>query len=220
MNIKIKGHYKFIKDNKIILSKNNLITNQGEKYFLERWINNTSDILNIVSVGTGTEPPSKNDTSLNYVKAKHNPNKTVDYENHQIILSTTFSSSEINQTTEIGVSTNGTNSRLISRDVHEEINIPSSSTITLIYTFTIETSLIKKEWAQNIAYKNVYTTSEVNKVQGVDELDTNNGYILKTSISSVNSNTGSYFWDKNTNLLYIHTSDDDTPSNHKINVKY
>ena len=220
MNIKIKGHYKFIKDNKIILSKNNLITNQGEKYFLERWINNTSDILNIVSVGTGTEPPSKNDTSLNYVKAKHNPNKTVDCENHQIILSTTFSSSEINQTTEIGVSTNGTNSRLISRDVHEEINIPSSSTITLIYTFTIETSLIKKEWAQNITYKNVYTTSEVNKVQGVDELDTNNGYILKTSISSVNSNTGSYFWDKNTNLLYIHTSDDDTPSNHKINVKY
>lgn len=220
MNIKIKGHYKFIKDNKIILSKNNLITNQGEKYFLERWINNTSDILNIVSVGTGTEPPSKNDTSLNYVKAKHNPNKTVDSENHQIILSTTFSSSEINQTTEIGVSTNGTNSRLISRDVHEEINIPSSSTITLIYTFTIETSLIKKEWAQNIAYKNVYTTSEVNKVQGVDEIDTNNGYTLKTSISSVNSNTGSYFWDKNTNLLYIHTSDDDTPSNHKINVKY
>ena len=69
-------------------------------------------------------------------------------------------------------------------------------------------------------YKNVYTTSEVNKVQGVDEIDTNNGYTLKTSISSVNSNTGSYFWDKNTNLLYIHTSDDDTPSNHKINVKY
>jgi hypothetical protein len=217
---RIQGHYKIIENNSIIIEKSNLITKNGEEYFLERWINNTNDIINFISVGTGTTPPNKEDINLVNLKSKHTPNKKVDKDNNKIILTTTFTASEINQTTEIGVSTNGTQSRLISRDVHEEISIPLDSTITIIYTFTITTSLIKNDWAQYTNYSNVYTNSEPNIVMGVEELDTGNGYIKEKSINSVNQNNASYYWDKNNNTLYIHTSDENTPSNHTINIKY
>ena len=96
---RIQGHYKIIENNSIIIEKSNLITKNGEEYFLERWINNTNDIINFISVGTGTTPPNKEDINLVNLKSKHTPNKKVDKDNNKIILTTTFTASEINKTT-------------------------------------------------------------------------------------------------------------------------
>ena len=222
MNLEVHGEYTFKDENgKILLHKSNLITNIGEEYFLERWITNTSDILNVVSVGKGSNPPNKNDTDLQLTFARTTPNKSIDYVNNQIILEASFKASSINKTTEIGVFTNGKTPRLLSRDVHEPISIPADSNITIEYTFTIGNSMIKTEWAKyKTEYANVYTTTEPNEVLGVEEKDTGSGYVKVHGLDNVNLNDASYYWSSTNKALYIHTSDNDTPNNHTINVKY
>ena len=42
----------------------NLITSFGEKFFTERWIDNTLGVLSKIVIGKGTNAPSKLDTSL------------------------------------------------------------------------------------------------------------------------------------------------------------
>lgn len=59
-----------------------------------------------------------------------------------------------------------------------------------------------------------YQTAQVKQVMGVTEVDTGITYVKQTSIASVESTASSWYWDGA--LLYVHTSDGTSPTNHVI----
>lgn len=201
-----------------VLKKHNLITNLGIDYFLNRWISNDTELIKNIVVGTGTTLPTKEDTSLSGYLNSATPSLTVDNTNNRIILKSTFSSNKINGTTEIGVTTS--NGILISRDVHDAIDIPVTSTFTVTYTYTLSIESVKSTWSKRNLYTYTYLTKELTPVVGVIEEDTNSGYTQVIGSEQVEAVESSYFYDTEHNILYIHTSDNKKPSNHTISIKY
>lgn len=215
----ITGKYKIYVDGKLKLDKTNLITSIGEQYFLQRWITNTDDILNIIGVGTeGNIAPKKSDSIDNGFSptTKTTVNKNVDYANRQIVLTGNFTSDNTNNINEIGVLTSA--NRLISHDCFEKITIPSNSTLSITYIFTLSLGLIKTEWTKLSGYTNVYKANETQTVKAVEETDTQSGYILYSNLTDVDKTRNSFYYANG--KLYVHTSDDNAPNNHTIEIKY
>ncbi len=222
--INITGEYEYIIHiptmfhdySTVILKKHNLITSAGVDYFLKRWITNDVDLIKNIIVGTGTNLPRKDDVLFTGNSAT--PNLSSDSSTNSIILKATFNSNRINGTTEIGVATS--NGVLISRDVHEKIDIPITSTFTIVYTYKLNTLSISTGWTKSQGYVNTYQTTNLNNIIGVTEEDNNTGYQNVLGAFKVDKTDSSYYYDTINNLVYIHTSDGLNPSNHKISLKY
>lgn len=140
------------------LKEHNLITSNGIRFFLHKAVTNptvveTTDdetnysledeygVIGFVGIGTSNEEPTTSDTHLT--------NETIFYdtrvgvEDNKIILTLNTTGATIDGTTEIGVYT--TKNTLISRDVHTEYVVPSTATVKLEYTFTLNQDSSQEE---------------------------------------------------------------------------
>lgn len=217
-NCTIIGEYQIKADNKVLLHKNNLITNEGTKFILQRLINNRQDYINEISIGEGGGIANKNDTSLNQIRTSTKCNSTIDTTNQELRLTGTFETTTASQINEIGVRT--TLEKLITHDTFEDLTLPANSTIAITYTFKLGISNITDDWTASEDYTNVYYTYDNQTVKGVEETDTQYGYRLEESIQDVNENISSFYYSTDKGILYIHTSDNQTPQNHTIQIKY
>lgn len=200
----------------IEIENNNIITFLGESFFMNRWINDEFKTIKEIVLGKGTVRPDKQDISLSNETVRKNATVKVNLATKTVKLTCDFSAREINGTTEIGV-TNG--DILISHDVYEEIITPSTSTVSLTYTFLIETGSIRTHWSKLGSTGNTYMVKEQNIVIGVIEKNTQSGYNRKNSKEEVNDNPGSYYYDLNKRTLYIQTTNGKPPANHTILIK-
>ena len=214
----IIGEYTIKANNKTLIHKNNLITTEGEKFILQRLINNRTDYINDIAIGDGGGIANKNDTALNNLKTATNINTTVDTTNKELRLTGTFETTTASNINEIGVRT--TLEKLITHDTFENLTLPANSSIAITYTFKLGISTITDDWTASDDYDNVYYTYDNQTVLGVEETDTQNGYKIEETINDVNENIASFYYNSENGILYIHTSDNQTPQHHTISIKY
>ena len=212
----IIGQYTIKANNHVLLRKDNLITNEGEKFILQRLVNNRSDYINDIAIGSGGGIPNKEDTTLNELLLATNVNSVIDTNSKELKLTGTFDTTTSSKINEIGVRTN--ESKLLTHDTFEDLTLPENSSIAITYTFKLGVSTIATDWTITDNYNNTYYTYDSQTVLGVEETDTQNGYTLKNSVSEVNENNNSYYYDDG--VLYIHTSDNQAPNKHTIQIKY
>lgn len=225
----IKGSYKFkipLKDGTIrTITGENLITFQGESFFLNRWINDEFNSIQYIVLGNSTNRPQKMDTKLGNETIRHNCVKTAYPEDKKIVLTSKFLASELLGTTEIGVCNDIV---LISHDVYEKIKSThiegNIGEIEVEYTFQLTTSGIRDGWTQKsgddyINY-NIYYVDEPNEVISVYEENNSYGYARVYQLDSLKTKTGAFYYDLTLKKLYIRNSGDRNPNNDVILVQY
>lgn len=199
--------------------KRNLIVDNGLEFFLKRMIDNDLTIISKIALGTSTNAPKKTDTNLVNRTVTVDSVNSIELSEKRVKMVAHFNSSQVNGTSEIGVFTK--NDRMISRNVHEPISVPSSTSMTINYYYSFVVGSYKYDWAKTTDLTNVYEITENVNVSSVLEEDTKNGYILKNSRADVDSTPSSYYYDGSNKKLYIHTSDSQTPNdNHLIVISY
>lgn len=197
----------------------NLITSNGIKFFLNRLFDGNYNFYSI-SFGTGNTEPSKTDIELE--------NKIFDiinlnYEVKENVLTLTGETqgNNINGSSEIGIYyINGEEIKLVSRNVHDTLIVPDNSFIVINYYYTITTAEYITSWELVSDTNYTYVTNLNYIPYSVVETDNLTGYHLVESITDVESSDGSYFYDVEEELLYIHCSDGGSPTTHKILVNY
>lgn len=214
MNAKLRGHYCFRQNDKIILEGDNLITLLGESFFLNRAINNHFNPIEYILLGSSSARPKKSDMSLGNLTVKKRVTTLADLETKQIVLTCTFEASEVINTCEIGVCTD--EDLLISHDVYTKISDDfledSTGDVDVTYTFELTTGSIRKDF-NKVSDKNyTYWIAEPSQVVGVTEKDTLCGYRNVDSVELVESNVGSYYYSRNTKNLYVHTTRNTDPN--------
>lgn len=139
--MKIRGEYYFIindgEEKTRTKTYHNLITDNGLEFFIKRIFTEELKIKNIC-FGKGTSTPSTSDESLDFETGATEDLKFKTENNELIIIAETIGEI-VNETTEIGVSfvDENNNTYLISRDVHEELDVPSNAVITTKYSYII-----------------------------------------------------------------------------------
>ena len=224
--INVKGEYCFkihlqsmFLNEVIEIQNDNLITIRGEAFFMNRWLNEEFEPISYICLGKGTSNPRKSDEKLAMQTIQKACKTAVDLTNKEVICSADFSASEIRDTTEIGVKTGC--GKLISHDSYEKIvssildNV--TSTVHLDYYFKVGTGGVRGNWKLVDESNNIYRVYEPNTVTGVIENNTQSGYVRKTSVDALTP--GTYYYNKNNNLLYIRNSSDSDPNNDEIIVQ-
>ena len=217
MNINIKGCYVFKQNGKVILEGNNLITFQGESFFLNRPLNENFNTMKYIVLGNGRNRPRKMDTKLGNETSRKECVRKADLDNKKMLLPCNFTTTEVLGTSEIGVAND---SILISHDVFEKITDSSLDNsigdIEVEYSFQLSTSAIRSGWTQktdgDYALFNIYYVDEPNEIIGVLEDNTHCGYRKVNSIDELLTNTGAYFYDRGLNKLYIRNSRNTDPN--------
>ena len=234
MSFNIYGEYTFniplqtmFLNKNITIKGNNMITQLGESFFMNRCLNDTFNPISDIVIGTGIDTPKKEDDRLGNETARSSVITSVDITNKQLILKTSFTAKEIKGTTEIGViTTNQSNEEvLISRDVFTENQINDTfltgaiGQIEIEYIFQFSTSHLKNEWTQHESYSNIYYTYEPSTVTAVFENTTGNGYQKRLSITEVANNKATFYYDYNTQNLYVQTSRSNNPKNEELMIQ-
>ena len=188
-----------------------MITNKGTAYFLNRLVNNDVSPINSIVLGTGGKTPSKTDTALNNQTLSKNCLFKIDIRNRRIILTANLTPSELEGVKEIGAMADG---ELLTHDL--VMNAPSNitSNINLEYIIELETTNVESTWI--LLSGNIYYCYQPDKVKGVIEANSDNGYHKAASTSDMTN--GSYYYDQSKEILYIQTIDGTTPNNKSIQV--
>lgn len=188
-----------------------MITNKGTAYFLNRLVNNDVSPINSIVLGTGGKTPSKNDTALNNQTLSKSCLFKIDVRNKRIILTVNLTPSELDGIKEIGAMADG---ELLTHDL--VMNTPSNitSNINLEYIIELETTNVENLWT--FLSGSIYYCYQPDKVQGVVEANSDNGYHKAASTSDMTN--GSYYYDQSKEILYIQTIDGTTPNNKSIQV--
>lgn len=193
----------------------NLITNQGTNFFLNRLISNNDNITALVT-GSGTTQPAKNDKNLEKLTSTFNQiNKKI--QDNKLHITTTTPGTTILNCTEIGVKTD--NQQLISRNTHKPIIVPSTATVEIDYIYSFTSGEYKTGWTQTENTTNVYQTSNNLDISCVVE-SSDIGYKQVTSINEVENTECSYYDDKTSKILYIHTKNEVNPNTVNIMLIY
>lgn len=219
----IHGSYTIRVGNKIIRG-NNIITLLGESFFMNRAINNEFDPIKYIVFGNSSIKAKKSDFSLGNETVRKRCVCEVNLETKQIRLYCSCSASEIVGTTEIGVANDDV---LISHDIYNVIDdsflTNAVDSVEITYTFDLSTSATRNDWKKYTSGgsdNNIYYTTEENTVVGVTEENTMSGYRAVSSIASLKTTTGAYFYDVKTNTLFIRTTKNDNPNavGYKISI--
>ena len=122
----------------------NMITRNGISFFLNKCISppivtdgevvDEDGYIGYIGVGLSTVSPSQDDSKL-IDETNIFYNNDVNIDNNKIILSVETTGDIISGTNEIGVYT--TKNLLISRDVHDTYHLPSTSSVKITYTYTL-----------------------------------------------------------------------------------
>lgn len=207
--IDVKGEYTIsiplqtmFLDKKIVIKGTNLITLQGESFFLNRWINNEFNVIKYIVLGKGTARPLKTDTKLGRETIRKNCNGKADIKTKKLNLTCDVTASEILDTTEIGVANDEI---LISHDIFRKISSTflgnSTSTIHINYDFSLITGGVRSDW--KTTDNGAFYVYEPNNVVGVVEYSSGSGYNQVNSLEELYP--GSYYYDVNSKNVYIKT---------------
>lgn len=211
---KLKGHYCFKQNGRIILEGDNLITFLGESFFLNRAINNHFNPIQYIVLGSGNAQPKKSDINLGNLTVKKRVVTVADLETKQIVLEATFEASEVINTSEIGVVTD--EDLLISHDVYEKISNSfledSVGDVNVTYTFELTTGSIRKDFNKVVDKSYTYWIAEPSMVVGVTERNTDSGYRCVDSVDAVEVTVGSYYYSRSSKNLYVHTTRNSDPN--------
>lgn len=184
----------------------NLIVNDGVSVLLSNMVENSSKIGKIC-FGKGTTKPTVNDINLENIM---NETSNINYKinKRSLILTATLTGDYINGSTEIGVKSS--NNTLISRNVHDEINVPTTATVQVKYIYSIQVAEYVTGWSENTSNKNVFKITEASKIAGVIETTNNVSYGQKNSMNEVVSEKATFYQDDDN--IYIHTSNESNPN--------
>lgn len=219
MIFNVKGKYKITQEDHIIVEGENLITFYGESFFLNRCINNTLNPMQYIAIGNGRSVPLKRDEKLGNELLRKTAITTANRDEISVDLRCTFTASEIIGVTEIGVA-NGLSSdpnvNLISHDVFQEIESDNLTNpvgeVTVTYSFQFSTATIRQGWVKvKETYTNLYRIYEPSNIIMVYENTTKNGYVQTYNQSDCNTRSGSYYYNRDMQVLYVHTSNGNHP---------
>ena len=200
---------------KLCIRGENLITLQGESFFMNRWINNEFEPIKYIVLGKATARPLKTDTKLGQETVRKECSSKADLNLGKVNLTATVSASEILDTTEIGVANDEV---LISHDIYEKISATLlgdiTSSVNINYSFVLVTGGIRGDWK---ASGNAYFVYEPNNVVGVMELVSGSGYKQVATRNALVP--GSYYYDINTRNVFIRTVRDVNPNTLQIVVQ-
>lgn len=217
MSINIKGSYIFRQNGKIIFEGDNLITFQGESFFLNRPLNENFNTMKYIVLGNGRNRPRKMDTKLGNETSRKECVRQADLDTKRMVLTCSFTTSEVLGVSEIGVANDNI---LISHDVFEKITDSSLTSsigdIEVEYSFQLSTSAIRSGWTKktddDYGEYNIYYIDEPNEIIGVLEDNTHCGYRKVNSVNELLTNTGAYYYDRGLNKLYIRNSRNTDPN--------
>ena len=188
-----------------------MITEKGTAYFLNRLVNNDVSPIDSIVLGTSNKAPSKTDTKLNNQTSSKPCLFKVDLRNKRIILTANLTPSDLDGIKEIGATANG---ELLTHDLIQNTPSNITSNINLEYIIELETTTMKTDWT--LLSGSIYYTYMPDKVKGVIETNTENGYSKATGTSDMTN--GSYYYDATKELLYIQTTDGNSPNTKSIQV--
>ena len=215
-NFNIKGEYQiniqytrmFKQYQYPIISKNNLITNNGIKFFQERIANLTTDTIYEICLGRqkgeDVKKPQKTNTQLYNETDQVAP--AIGIEDNKIVLQSTILTDDMEDVCEIGVKTEGSQNNyqgtLISHDTFEPLeDINITANFLLKYTFTLENTDSAINWSiteQNNIYKTVYL-EEIRQITNKEYTI----YVESYNLETLEETPYSYYYINNT--LYINT---------------
>lgn len=146
--MEIKGEYEVnillqnMFNSYVFTEKNhNIVTNEGLNLILEMISGKTSKKLGNVHVGRNNAEPSPLDnySTLDAPICKPTPLTNDDVAVNGNILTYTIdcNGSDIYNTCEIGICSDGNDKTLITRDVHDSYDVPSSAIITIKYSLIL-----------------------------------------------------------------------------------
>lgn len=142
MKIQIKGEYEIniliqnmFNSYEITTRNTNIVTNEGLNLILQILGNKTTKRLGEVHVGTNPTEPSILDTISSFSYPQAIPG-SIDVESNTLIYNIKTDGSYIDGTREIGIWSDD-NRVLITRDVHDTYDVPTSAIITVKYSLIL-----------------------------------------------------------------------------------
>ena len=200
---------------KIEICGENLITLQGESFFMNRWINNEFEPIKYIVLGKSTARPLKTDTKLGQETVRKECSGKADLNLGKLNLNTKVTASEILNTSEIGVANDDV---LISHDIYRKISPTflgdSTSSVNINYSFSLITGSIRKDWKIS---DDAYYVYEPNLVVGVVEYSSGSGYNQVATREELTE--GSYFYNVSTRNVFIKTINNVHPEDIEIIVQ-
>jgi len=194
---------------KLEFTNHNLITQFGESFFLNRWINDAFNPIEYIAVGNGSNQPQKSDLNLGNETSRRRCTCEADLQNKRLILTASFKASEMLGTSEIGVFNDKI---MISHDRYVKIDDQFLSgaigEVTVEYRFQLATGSIRRGWQEATQGNNIFYITEKNEVIGVFENNTGNGYRRVTTIEDLHTIKGGYYYDSTSQNLYIRPTKD------------
>ena len=144
MELLIKGEYETsiliqnMFNSYILRTKNtNIVTNAGLNMILRMLIGDTDESLGSVHVGKNSTEASSLDTTGTFTQPVSLDDYTIEVDGNKIIYKINTNGENIDNTCEIGIWSNGTNPTLITRDVHDNYDIPNSAIVTIKYSLKL-----------------------------------------------------------------------------------
>lgn len=213
--ITVKGDYKIhipiqtmFLNTELVIKGNNLITTQGDCFFMNRWINNEFDVIKYIVLGKASDRPLKSNKKLGKETVRKVCTGKANPKTKKLCLSCEVTASEILDTCEIGVANDEI---LISRDIYNKISSTFlgdvTSSVHIDYCFTLVTGSLRSNWK---ASGNVYYVYEPNLVVGVSELSSGSGYNQVATKNALYK--GSYYYDVRSRNVYVRCIGDADPN--------
>ena len=142
--MEIKGEYEVniliqnMFNSYVFAEKNhNIVTNEGLNLILEMISGKTTEKLGHVYVGKNNAEPSQLDTVTTFTQPISLDNYDININGNKLIYKINTSGEKIDNTCEIGIWSNGVPPKLITRDVHENYDIPGSAIVTIQYSLEL-----------------------------------------------------------------------------------
>lgn len=194
-----------------------MITLTGEIFLMNNLFKETREFIKYICIGDDDTNPKYQNTSLNNEIIRMTADIKYDLSQKSLIASADFDIHDLEDAKEIGLITNS--NKLVSHDIFQGIPAGYESTIHLEYNLLLEPFYSVTGWRKT-QYNDVYSSLVSEVVDSVYEVRTQNGYVQKDNLSSVCETVGSFFYDGDTQQLYVHVSVGDlSPSDLDIHVK-
>lgn len=115
----------------------NIVTDEGLNFILQVLGDKTTKKFGAVHVGKNDDEPTPLDTTSTFNSQVALNSYEIDVEGNTLTYSISTDGSYIDNTCEIGIWSDGTNPVLVTRDVHDRYDVPSSAIITIKYSLTL-----------------------------------------------------------------------------------